>query len=64
LYRLLYNLKDNNQTAKLLTKFSVKDNSGYGLLNILSSTHCSRIYEIKGVGHLIQRNDNRMLLYP
>lgn len=46
-----------------MIKFSIRDNQGGGLNNLFSGVCGVKIYEILGVGFLIQRNDNRLLLY-
>jgi len=42
LYKLQYEIKNNNPLAKLISKFSVKDNQGGGVTNFFTD-----IYGIK-----------------
>lgn len=63
LYKLQYVIKDNNPLCKLISKFSVKDNQGEGVTNFFSNVHGVKLQEITGLGFLVQRTDNRLLLY-
>lgn len=55
-------MKGNNILAKLQTKFSVKDNKGQGLQGYLQYEYGIKLYHIDGIGFMVQRSDNRVLL--